>query len=155
MSDPVLANGGATVASLSAELALSEAKCGALVQKVVGLEDELANHDLKEFAAVIKPDSLADVRSQLIENREGTLGLLRGLVPPAKVVSPVVPTPAPIHNRATARPVVPAAVGGGGVAPDTEGRAAKIRNRAREISKTERVAFSIAFRRAEAEVSGQ
>ena len=31
MSDPVVANGGATVASLAAELALSEVNVGALV----------------------------------------------------------------------------------------------------------------------------
>ena len=155
MSDPVVANGGATVASLSAELALSEAKVGALVQKVVGLEDELANHDLKEFAAVIKPESMAAVRDQLIENREGTLGLLRGLVAPAKIVPPVVSTPAPIHNRSIARPVAPVAVGGGGTAADSEGKAAKIRNRAHEICAADRVPFSVAFRRAEQEVSGQ
>jgi len=72
---------------------------GLLAQTVAGLQVELANHDLKEFSAVIKPESLAAVREQLIENREGTLGLLRGLVPPAKVDAPVVsPPPAPIHN---------------------------------------------------------
>ncbi len=153
MNDPVVANGGATVASLAGELATEQAKVGLLAQTVAGLQVELANHDLKEFSAVIKPESLAAVREQLIENREGTLGLLRGLVPPAKVDPPVVsPPPAPIHNRATARPVAPAAVGGGGTAADADGKATKIRNRAHEISKADRVPFSVAFRRAELEV---
>ena len=35
-----------------------------------------------------------------------------------------------------------------------EGVAAKIRNRAQEIARTERVAFSVAFRRAEGEIAG-
>ena len=40
-------------------------------------------------------------------------------------------------------------------AGEGDDRAAKIRNRAHEISKAERVPFSTAFRRAEREIGGQ
>ena len=69
----------------------------------------------------------------------------------------------PLHNRATARPAVRAATGspvagsaaGAGAAGETDDRAARIRNRAQEISQLERVPFSAAFRRAEKEVGGR
>ena len=52
---------------------------------------------------------------------------------------------------------MPAAATGGTRASvsDTDDRAAKIRNRAHEISKAERVPFSAAFRRAEKELGGK
>jgi hypothetical protein len=58
--------------------------------------------------------------------------------------------------------LVPAAAGGAAAGPstgsgqgDTDDRAAKIRNRAHEISRAERVPFSAAFRRAEREMMGK
>ena len=57
--------------------------------------------------------------------------------------------------------MAPTAVGGGGAgggavaaASEADDRAAKIRNRAHEISRAERVPFSAAFSRAERELAG-
>jgi hypothetical protein len=47
--------------------------------------------------------------------------------------------------------VVPAGDGSG--APEEDGKAAKIRNRAHEIAAAEKIPFIVAFRRAEKEVA--
>ena len=60
-------------------------------------------------------------------------------------------TKKPLHNRAAARPVPPGQGAGAGAEGDS--KAAKIRNRAQEIVATEKIPFSVAFRRAEKEVA--
>ena len=65
----------------------------------------------------------------------------------------VAQTKKPLHNRATARPVPPGQ--GGGSTADVDSKAVRIRNRAHEIAKAEKIPFGVAFRRAEREVIGQ
>ena len=68
-----------------------------------------------------------------------------GAVPPVAV--PPVAMPKPLHNRETAKPAVAekGAAGGGD-------RAAKLRNRAQEISRRDGCSFTVAFRAAENEM---
>ena len=126
-----------------------------LVEQCVGLEDQLRNRDLADFADVITDDTRAFWADQLLANRDGAMTALNAIRGRVAVVEPVV-VPAvpdvrhPLHNRATARPIPPAIVGG---VAKPEVNAAKIRNRAHEISTAEKIPFSVAFRRAECEIS--
>ena len=125
-----------------------------LVEQCVGLEDQLHNRDLADFADVITDDSRVFWSEQLLANRTGAMTALNAVRGRVAVVEPVVVPAAPdvrhpLHNRATARPIPPAIVGGV-VKPEVN--AAKIRNRAHEIAKADRVPFSEAFRRAEREI---
>ena len=112
----------------------------------------IANRDLQDFASVIPAESEGFWRKQFLANRSEAIATLQGLVA-AKTAAPVsVVPPAPLHNRNTARPVPPAVLAGSSGADD--GKGMKIRNRAHEICAAERVPFSVAFRRAEAELAG-
>lgn len=120
---------------------------------VVGDGDLLAwNRQMAEFDAVISDDTREFWREQLLANREKAEAALRELVQ-AKVGDGDGSRRRPLHNRATARPVRPGdRESGGGMA---EGKAVKIRNRAHELSKSEGIPFSTAFRRAEKEICGE
>ena len=131
-----------------------------LVEQCVGLEDQLHNRDLADFADVITDESRAFWADQLLANRDGAMTALNAIRGRVAVVEPVVVPAAqtalaaadvrhPLHNRATTRQI-PAAIVGGVAKPEVN--AAKIRNRAHEIAKAERVPFSEAFRRAEREI---
>ena len=125
------------------------------------VEGELVNRHLAEFEGVISEATKPFWTEQLMKNRDGAvlaLGELKEFVGSGKGEAEPTPgtskegTRKPLHNRATARPVIP---GQSGVPTDTDNRAVKIRNRAHEIAKAENVPFSVAFRRAEREVLGQ
>ena len=136
----------------------------ALRGELKGAEDELVNRHLAEFEGLISETSREFWAGQLLTNRTAALAALGDLATqragangeptpgPSKEGSGNAGARKPLHNRATARPVIP---GQGGVPTDTDNRAVKIRNRAHEIAKAENVPFSVAFRRAEREVLGQ
>ena len=135
------------------------AKVDVLLNQVVTLEDDLANRIMSEFDDVLSDESRKFWRGQILANREeATAALIEFATAKRAAVGGNVRRP--LHNRALARPVVSAAAGAGspsagsGQGVDGDDRAAKIRNRAHEISRAERVPFSAAFRRAERELAG-
>jgi len=152
----------------------SQADRDALQGKLKGAEDELVNRHLAEFEGVISEATKPFWAEQLLKNREGALlaladiakkrdeggnlsaggGSATGGKPEEKTVGKEEGARKPLHNRATARPVMPAQGGSAG-SGQAESKAVRIRNRAHEIAKGEGVAFSTAFRRAEKEVSDQ
>jgi hypothetical protein len=137
-------------------LRFEKAKNEVLLGEVVALEDAVVNRCMADFDAVVSDETREFWRQQLLTNREAATTALTELANAKKVAAPAAPAArAPMHNRATARPVAPAVVGGGGTDVDADGKAAKIRNRAHEICGAERVPFSAAFRRAELEIGGQ
>lgn len=150
----------ATIERLEAELAAEKAKGEVLVGEVVALEDELTNRTLAEFADVVSDATKDFWREQLVVNRTSALAVLGELSTAKRAAgggAPAVPAsvPRPLHNRSTARPMVPGAVvpggGTGGVPAIPPG---KIRNRAHEICAQDKVPFVEAFRRAEREIAG-
>ncbi len=91
------------------------------------------------------------VRAQFIENRTLTEALFKNLKSPVLQVSSLksqVSTAQPLHNRDSK-----IAATQNRDASTSESKAVKIRNRAAEIMKTERVAYTEAFRRAEQELA--
>ena len=165
------ANAGAEndMETLTNALRLEREKNEVLLNEVVVLEDELVNRQLADFESVVSDETRDFWREQLLSNREAALGALAEL---AHVKAEREPTPAsghpsqegtrrrPLHNRQTARPVPPGQAhstgsGQAGQAGDGENTAVKIRNRAHELSKAERIPFSTAFRRAEKEIVGE
>ena len=90
------------------------------------------------------------VRIQFIENRTLTEAVFKNLKTPAPTHT-LTPTqlPRPLHNRDSRV----AATQNRNARPEADSQAVKIRNRAAEIMKTERVAYTEAFRRAEKELS--
>jgi len=150
------------VKSLEEALSLEKAKNEVLMEQVLKSENTLAEKDLEGFADVIPNEDRAFWRGQFLENRENATGMLnrmrRRVAPAAKaevapvaavvppVAAPPVAIPKPLHNRETAKPAVAekGAAGGGD-------RAAKLRNRAQEISRLNGCSFTVAFRAAEQE----
>ena len=135
-----------------------QTKHDALVANLKKAEGELVNRHLADFEGVSSEGSKAFWTEQLLQNRDGAvaaLGDLQKLRDAGKGGDvgggDAGSTRRPLHNRATARPVPPGQAGGG----DTDSKAVKIRNRAHEIAKAEKVPFSTAFRRAEKEIAGQ
>ena len=149
--------------TLANALRFEQAKNKVLLDEVVALEDELVNRFMGDFEAFVTDETREFWREQLLTNREPAMAALNDMARVKSVGSDQGAVGSggrrPLHNRATARPRVRTATGspatGSGQAGDTDDRAAKIRNRAQEISRAERVAFSAAFRRAEREFSGQ
>jgi phage I-like protein len=88
------------------------------------------------------------VRAQFIENRTMTEALFKNLKTPAIQTATPQPLPRPLHNRDSKVLATQ-----NRDASTSESKAVKIRNRAAEIMKTERVAYTEAFRRAEQELS--
>jgi hypothetical protein len=173
---------GTEVERLANALRHEKAKTEVLLGEVIALEDELVNRSMADYDAVVSDDTREFWREQLLTNRAKATVALTELARAKQIPASGVPAGAtgstvagasvaggagtarrPLHNRAVARAVAPAAVGGGGTATGAEqagagvadDRAAKIRNRAQEISKADRVTFAAAFRRAELEVGGQ
>lgn len=136
----------ARVTELEAALAEEQDKNAVLVQQVVDAEDNIANNELSAFSDVIDPEDKEFFRDRLIENREGTLGLLNRMRARKTVqVEAVEQPPAkPLHNRAGAVDPAPKA--------DAE-RSVQLRNRAQEIVKRDGCGYLVAFRRAESEFS--
>ncbi|MEI6808263.1 MAG: hypothetical protein WCN95_06045, partial [bacterium] len=151
----------------------SQADRDALQGKLKGAEDELVNRHLAEFDVVISEATKPFWTEQLLKNRDAALAALgdiatqhaagkeEGAQGDGKVGSAAgkdgsqTGTRKPLHNRATARPVIPAQGGVAAGSGMTESKAVRIRNRAHEIAKRENVAFSTAFRRAEKEICGE
>ena len=143
-----------TLEEAQAALASERVRNTVLLNELAAADETIANRDLQDFASVVTDASRPFWVKQLMRNRQEAIATLTGLA--AKKAAPAAgATPAPMHNRATARPVVPAVVGGPGAGGDVDGKAAKIRNRAHEICAADRVPFSVAFRRAEGELGGQ
>ena len=159
---PVDAGTVAEVGRLANALRFEKAKNEVLLGEVVSLEDEVVNRSMAEFDAVVSDETREYWRGQLLTNRDMATKVLTELVRARQVVSGDA-TRRPLHNRSLSRPVAPAVLGGGGGGPSTgsgpaagtaDERAAKIRNRAQEISRAERLPFSAAFRQAENELAG-
>ena len=167
MGDEVKVDGGtvaeASVGELQEALALEKAKNEVLMEQILKSENALADKDAEGFKDVIPNEDRGFWRGQLLENREAAVGILNRMrerlaaaakaeaAPGAAVVPPVavppVAVPKPLHNRETAKPAVAekGAAGGGD-------RAAKLRNRAQEISRLNGCSFTVAFRTAENEL---
>jgi phage I-like protein len=134
----------------------------ALKVELKGLNGDLVNRDLAEFEGVISEGTKPFWSEQLLKNRETALAALREVASLREVGSEKAEgkdqqgkaedskaNRKPLHNRAAVRPVVP---GPGAAGAVTDSRAVKIRNRAHEIARSDKVAFSVAFRRAEKEI---
>ena len=106
---------------------------------------------IEDHAAVI--ENRAEVRAQFIENRTLTEAVFKNLKTPVAIQPatrhPTPDTRKPLHNRDSKV----TATHNRDTRPESETQAVKIRNRAAEILKTERVAYTEAFRRAEQELS--
>ena len=150
------------VKSLEEALSVEKAKNEVLMEQILKAENGLAEKDVEGFADVIPNEDREFWRGQFLENRENATAILnrmRGRVTPAvkteaapaavavpPVAVPPVAVTKPLHNRETAKPAVAekGAAGGGD-------RAAKLRNRAQEISRLNGCSFTVAFRAAEQE----
>ena len=127
-----------------------------LLDEVIALEDELVNRSLADFAGIISDETKPFWTEQLISNRAGALTALQELAAAKRLKNETSGKPQPLHNRAKVRQGSPA----GDTAPantpaDTSAGsvAARIRNRAHELRKSEGISFSKAFRRAEQEIA--
>ena len=131
-----------------------QAKYEALLADAVQLEDKLANRDMADFQDLITPETQEFWRNQFLTNRDGTLavlGQIRSTKAAVPAVEPQQPVRVPLRNRLADQPRSVAEV----VEPAAPAAALafKIRNRAAEICKAERVNFAQAFARAEKELS--
>ena len=147
------------IGSLQNELAMEQAKNAVLLEKLLELEDGVAESRLSEFDDVIPNEDRDYWRGQFLENGKKAadfLGRLRNRLAavPAKAADAAAAAeakpaaPRPMHNRGevVAKAPVTAAV------PERSGEvAARIRNRAQEISRKEGVSYTVAFARAERE----
>ena len=121
--------------------------------QLAGLQTAQLEADADAFldanAAVI--ENRDQVRAQFIENRTLTEAVFKNLKLPATQTPASTlhaPSPKPLHNRDSK-----VAATQNRDASTSESKAVKIRNRAAEIMKTECVAYTEAFRRAEQELS--
>jgi phage I-like protein len=100
---------------------------------------------IEDHAAVI--ENRDQVRAQFIENRTLTEAVFKNLKAPKPVATPpATDTRRPLHNRDSKVLATQ-----NRDASTSESKAVKIRNRAAEIMKSERVVYTDAFRRAEQE----
>ncbi len=142
------------VEELKNSLAFEKGKNKVLFDEVRKLEDEFVNRTVEEFDAVISDQSREFWRGQLLSNRDAAIVALGELqVAKQGAAGADGAGRRPIHNRAIARPVPPAVVAGVGGDGLADAKAVKVRNRAHEIATAEKIPFSIAFRRAEGEIS--
>ncbi len=148
---------------LEKALKFEQAKVKLLVNEVIGLEDEIVNRMLGDFGNVVNADSREYWRGQLLENRSEAskaLATMAGLVGGGKPAGSG-PSAAggsvrqPLHNRALSRPAPRSATGEAAQGAADAKTAGLVRNRAQEIARSERIPFTVAFRRAEREISGQ
>ncbi len=141
--------GGRDIETLTNALRFEREKNEVLLNEVVVLEDELVNRQLADFEGVISDETRDFWREQLLSNREAATAALNEL---QQAKSQGASTRRPLHNRQTARPVPP---GQSGRTAEADSAAVKIRNRAHELCKAERIPFSTAFKRAEKEICGE
>ncbi len=158
------------VTELQNSLSVLQTKHDSLVVSLKTVEGELVNRHMADFEGVISEGAKPFWTEQLMQNRSGALAALGDLREMAGKTattadsSKEVPKEGgrkPLHNRATARPAPPHSTGSGqagqGDQTGAEGdsKAVRIRNRAHEITKAEKIPFGVAFRRAEREIIGQ
>lgn len=141
---------GASDAEIGTALSAHAREQQELQQRHGALLAERVEEDLRAFAEVIG-DAVA-VRSQLLENREGTLATLRALRAPAQAVvangGEVRPA---LHNRSVAG--VPEAVFSAEESPAERAKARRIANRARELQKELGLGHLEAFQMARGELA--
>ena len=155
--------GGTDVASLLSSLRLEREKNEVLLAEVVTLEDELVNRQLGEFAGVISEHTKDFWREQLLSNRDAAASALEELRDAKQAVGvkpeQAADTRRPLHNRESARMVTRRGLVGQDVVgagdANAESKAVRMRNRAHELCKSERIPFSTAFQRAEKEICGE
>ena len=154
------------VAELQNSLTAARTELDALKGTLKGVEGELVNRHLEEFAGVVTEKTKEFWTSQLMTNRQTAFAALEDLARVRDEGGNLKPESEgdgkdkagqsgmrkPLHNRATARPVIPGQGAGGA---DGDSKAVKIRNRAHELVAAEKIPFGVAFRRAEKEVVGQ
>ena len=149
------------IASLQEALALERAKNEVLLEQCLKTEDALVEKDVEGFADVIPNEDREFWRGQFLENRENATAILNRMrervtpapaakaeAAPAASAAPAAAAPKPLHNRETA-PRPGSAQGTPAATPGDQ--AAKIRNRAQEISRLNGCSFTVAFRAAEQE----
>ena len=152
------------LATLTNALRFEREKNQVLLGEVVALEDELVNRQMADYASVISESTRDFWREQLLSNREAALAALGELAQVKDEAGRLKDEGGgggrngrPLHNRETVRPTLRRGFAGeGGTAePEADSTAVRIRNRAHELSKLERIPFSTAFRRAERELGGE
>jgi len=127
----------------------------ALINRAEAAESELSGLKTAQLEAdaaafieahVAVIENRAEVRAQFIENRTLTEAVFKNLKTPKPVATPPADTRRPLHNRDSKVLATQ-----NRDASTSESKAVKIRNRAAEIMKSERVVYTDAFRRAEQE----
>ena len=129
-------------------------KYDALLSDAVTLEDKVVNRDLEDFKDVIVPEAQDFWKGLLIANRDQTVGVLAQIRQAKSTAKPADTPPAapkaPLRNRLADQPRSLGELAGQPV--HDVGRAVAIRNRAHDLRKTEHLAWSEAFARAEKEI---
>jgi hypothetical protein len=128
----------------AAELPEIKNRLKAATTELATLRDAQIEGDLEAHKDVITNRDA--VKAVLVANRAAGLAMLQGL----KLATPAA-QPERITNRSTAK--TPDALGAEQAAKADNALAAKIRNRAAEIERTERIPFKRAFAKAEREFS--
>jgi len=140
-------------------VATLQEKYESLLTDAVAMEDNLTNRDLQDFADVIDEHTAPFWREQVLQNRNVALEALQALRNRLTAPEPAPePEPAPrvipLRNRLAAiERTVSTVAEERPVELQQEGSAYRIRNRAHEIAKSEKVPFIIAFARAEKEIN--
>lgn len=131
----------------------------------VALEDNVTNRDLADYADVIDEASVPFWKEQFLTNRAVAVEALTSLrakmqaAKPPEQPAPVVEEPKPevrtipLRNRLAAIERTVETVADPAAKPQAVTDAARIANRAREIAKSDKIPFIIAFARAEAEIT--
>ena len=130
-------------------------KYDALLSDAVALEDKVANRELDDFKDVIGPENRDFWIGQLLANRTQTLGVLTKLRDSRPPLAPAKPAAGeagkiPLRNRLADQPRSLGELAGEPV--HDAAKAVAIRNRAHDLRKTEHLAWSEAFARAEKEI---
>ena len=143
------------------EIAGLKADAQALQGQNTALQGHVTNRDLEDFKDVIKPETTEFWTGQLLTNRADAIVILNGLrtapVAPAPVAPPAepvqLPTPrTPLANRIAAPAVTPVSTLASDAPLADRQRAEAIRNRAHELRKAGKIAWSVAFKQAEKEI---
>ena len=131
-----------------------------LLADAAAMEDQVANRDLADFADIVPEQSKAFWKEQILVNRAAALETLSALRESVKKPEPVpaapeAPAPSvPLRNRLAAiTRTVETITNAQPEAAKGDSLAARIRNRAHEISKSENIPFMAAFARAEKDLT--
>ena len=137
------------VTTLLAVIGELNAKYEALLGDTVKLEDQMANRDLADFAAVITPTTREfwKTRAAALQTLTATAAAIPA--PPPQPAAP--PPPVPLANRAGGTRPLTALITPTSKPPAKRGEV--LRNRAAAIMKEQKVNFDTAFRQAEAELA--